>query len=270
MQNRINSRVLYLIPLFFFIVLSYKVIYNYADIKKREYNFAKTEAEILNKHVVENRNYYQKLFINHTIKLNEKTLLALPAYSSSIISENFSKKNDLGVEIRTVSDRARNAKNSANSSELKAIEYFSTNPKSREYFDEKGDNYYQYASVLRIEQVCLKCHGKKEDAPTFIQKHYPNAYDYKLGEVRGIISITIAKERVKEYFYHDFLYATLYDIVLFVLLFLVVYYFIKQTKNINDSLEEEVLNKTKEIRYTLISFVLFKTSSSNESFIFFV
>ena len=252
MKNKINNKILYLIPLFFAIVLFYRVGYNYADIVKREYNFAKTEASILNKHVIENRNYYQKLFINHTIKLNEETLLALPAYSSSLISESFTQKNNLGVEIRTVSDRARNAKNSANSSEIKAIKFFSSNPKSTEYFDETDNNYYQYASALRIRPVCLKCHGKKESAPAFIQKRYPNAYDYKLGEVRGIISITIPKERVKEYFYHDFLYATLYDIILFVLLFIVVYYFVKQTKSINDSLEEEVLSKTNEIRYTLV------------------
>ena len=252
MNKKINSKILYLIPLFFFLVLSYKIIYNYKDIKQREYNFAKAEAEILNNHLIENRNYYQKLFINHTIKLHEETLLALPAYSSSIISEKFSKENHFGVEIRTVSDRARNKKNNANKSEQKAIEFFSKNLQKIEYFTDTNENFYQYASALRIKPVCLKCHGKKEDAPKFIQEKYPNAYDYKLGEVRGIVSITIPKERVNEYFFKDFVHATIYDVILFLLLFLAVYYLVKKAKSINDSLENEVQAKTKEIKNSLI------------------
>jgi len=252
MNKKINSKILYLIPLFFFLVLSYRIIYNYTDIKKKEYNFAKAEAEVLNNHLIENRNYYQKLFINHTIDLNEKTLLALPAYSSSIISKNFSQENHFGVEIRTVSDRARNAKNNANESELKAIRFFTKNSKELEYFSDSHEKFYQYASALRINQVCLRCHGKKEDAPLFIQEHYPNAYDYKLGEVRGIVSITIPKKRINDYFFKDFINATLYDIVLFILLFIAVYYLVKKAKSINDSLESEVQEKTKEIKNALI------------------
>ena len=252
MIKKINSKILYLIPLFFFLILSYKIIYNYADVKKREYNFARAEAEILNNHLIENRNYYQKLFINHTIKLNEKTLLALPSYSSSIISEKFSKENHFGVEIRTVSDRARNKKNYANKSEQKAMEFFSKNTQEVEYFNDENTKFYQYASVLRIEPVCLNCHGKKEDAPAFIQKRYANAYNYNLGEVRGIVSITIPKERINEYFFKDFINATIYDVILFLLLFLAVYYLVKKAKSLNDSLSDEVLVKTNEIKNSLI------------------
>ncbi len=251
MKNKLNSNILYFIPLFFFLIISYRVIYNYTDIQTREYNFAKTEAEILNDHVLESRNYYQELFTNHNLHLNEKTLVALPAYSSSIISARFSKVNRFDIEIRTVSDRARNEKNNANSSEKKAINYFSKNFKQLEYFNDENEKFYQYASALRITPVCLKCHGEKESAPKFIQERYPNAYDYKLGEVRGIVSITIPKKRVKEYFYQDFISATLYDILLFILLFIAIYFLVKKSKALNDSLKEEVQEKTLEIKRSL-------------------
>ena len=252
MSKNSNSNILYLIPLFFALILSYRIIHNYKDIQKREYNFAKAEAEVLNTHLLENRSYYQKLFLTHTLQLNKETLKALPAYSSSIISKEFSEKNRFKVEIKTVSNRARNIKNTANQRELKAIEYFNKNPHKKEYFSDDDPQVFQYASVLKIKKSCLLCHGKKEDAPLFIQKSYPNAYNYKIGDIRGIVSISIPKDKVKEYFWNDFKHATLYDVTLFLLLFSAVYYLIRESNSIHKSLQEEIQKKTKEIKKSLV------------------
>ncbi len=253
MNKIFRSRILYIIPIIFFIVIVFRITHNYQTTKTEAYNFAKKEAEVLNSHAIAHRNYYQKLFISQVLQLSEKSLPALPAYASRPISETFSKDNPLNIQIHTVSDRARNSKNSANSDELKAIKFFINNPSETKYFSDENDEFFQYASALRIKPVCLKCHGKKEDAPQFIQDKYPNAYDYKLGDVRGIMSIVIPKKMVNEYFFKHLSHAIIYDLLLFVALFIAIFFLIKKSKKLNDYLEIEIKSKTKELKDSLIT-----------------
>ncbi|MDT8338923.1 MAG: EAL domain-containing protein [Sulfurimonas sp.] len=248
MKSFLNDKILKTIPVVFLIVILLKITYSYFEAKEREYEFAKKEAEVLNSYAIESRYYYQKLFLNGNLEINEKTLPALPAFSSPIISENFSKNNPLNISVRTVSDRARNAKNQADKDELKAIEFFKKNRDETAYFSDENGKLYQYATVLKVEDACLKCHGKRGDAPLHIQNLYKNAYDYKVDEVRGIISIQIPTENLNKYFYENFFRSALFDSALFLLLFLSVLYLVKQSKKINIALEEKVAEKTKELK----------------------
>ena len=252
MNEILNKKVLNLIPIAFLIIILLKITYLYNHLKDDKYNFAKKEAEVLNAYALIHRNYYQHLFVDKTILLNPKTLKALPAYSNSIISEDFSKVNSLNITVRTVSDRARNPLNNADKDELEAISYFKENKNNKAYFSEKNNKYYQYASVLRINNACLKCHGAKEDAPGFIRNKYTRAYNYKLGEVRGVLSIKVPKDSVEKYFLRSFIESVVYDIILFILLFLGVSYLSKKTKKININLQEEIKEKTKELKSTYV------------------
>jgi diguanylate cyclase (GGDEF)-like protein len=247
-----NKRVLYIIPIIFFIVIIVRITYAYNDIQNRKYSFALNEAEVLSNYALTHREYYQKLFINKTIKIDEKTLPALPAYSSHYISNKFSQKNKLNITLKTVSDKARNLNNQADKDELKAINFFKNNPKEKLYFSDDNDQFYQFAQVLRIEQKCLKCHGKKEKAPLFIQKKYDKSYNYKLGEVRGVESIRIPKSTVNSYFLPNFINSVIYDLVLFIALFFAIFLLIKKSKTINHYLETEVKSKTKELKNMLV------------------
>ncbi|MFA5234625.1 MAG: EAL domain-containing protein [Sulfurimonas sp.] len=248
MKDFLNDKILKTIPVVFLIVILLKIAYMYFETKEREYEFAKKEAEVLNSYAIESRHYYQKLFLNGNLEINEKTLPALPAFSSPIISENFSKNNPLNISVKTVSDRARNAKNQADEDELKAIEFFKKNRDETTYFSNVNAKIYQYATVLKVEDACLKCHGERESAPLHIQNLYENAYDYKVDEVRGIISIQIPTENLSKYFYESFFRSALFDSALFLLLFLSVLYLVRQSKKISIALEEKVAEKTKELK----------------------
>ncbi|MDD2652503.1 MAG: EAL domain-containing protein [Sulfurimonas sp.] len=237
-----------LIPLLFLFIGAIKIAYIYSETKAHEAEFAKKEAEVLNSYAVENRNYYQQLFLDKTLDLNEKTLPALPAFSSHPISGKFSQNNPLRITLATVSDRARNPKNQANDEEQKAITFFKENPNEDIYFNEQNKEFYQYASVLRVTPVCLKCHGEKEKAPLYIQERYDGAYDYQLGDVRGIISIQIPKDALSSYFFKDFFKTASYDFFLFLLLFLGITYLLNYSKKINDVLENKIRAKTDELR----------------------
>jgi len=49
-----------------------------------------------------------------------------------------------------------------------------------------------------IEPYCLKCHGNADDAPETIRETYPNAYGYKPGQLRGVLSIKLPLDRYKK------------------------------------------------------------------------
>ena len=247
-MRTLNRNFLKIIPLLFLLIGATKITYIYFETKEREADFAKKEAEVLNSYAVENRNYYQQLFLDGTIRLDEKSLPALPAYSSHPISQRFSQNNPLQIILATVSDRARNPKNLADAEEQKAIAFFKQNPKEEFYFNAQNNDLYQYASALRVTPVCLECHGAKEKAPLYIQERYDAAYDYKLDDVRGIISIQIPKSALSGYFFKDFFKSAFYDFVLFLLLFLGVTYLLKYSKKINDILESKIKAKTDELR----------------------
>jgi diguanylate cyclase (GGDEF)-like protein len=242
-----NKNILYFVSIFFVLVVIARISYSYVNVKEYEVEYAKKEADTLKEYGMAHRQYYQNLYISKVIKLNEKTLHGLPAYSSRLISENFSQDNSFNIVAKTVSDNARNRKNMADALELKAIKYFKNNSNKEEYFDTKDQKVYQYAHVLRIEKKCLKCHGKKEKAPLFIQKNYDKAYDYKLGEVRGILSIKIPKESLENFFIRFFYYSVVYDMFLLLLLFAFLFYLLKKFKSINYLLENEVNRKTLEV-----------------------
>ena len=252
MSKIFNRKMLYLIPIFFLIIILLRVAFMYSDVKERKYAFALKEAEVLNNYALTHRTYYQQLFINQTIPLNEKTLAALPAFSSYSISKEFSKENQLNIIIKTVSDKARNRKNQADRDELKAIKHFNNNLNKTQYFSDSNSEYYQFAHVLRIKQKCLACHGKRENAPLFIQKKYQNAYGYKLGEVRGIQSIKIPKKTVNSYFMKSFIYSIFYDLFLFIILFIAIFLLVKKSKTLNEYLEREIYSKTKELKNLLL------------------
>jgi len=252
----LNSKILKIIPLIFLVVIISKVIYTYNDVKKREYEFAKQEANVLYDYVAANRAYHRRLFMEGRIKLDSDTIQVLPAFSSNLISEEFSKKNSLNIKVKTVSDNARNLMNEANDDELKAIEYFKNNKDATQYFSDENSDYYQFANVLRVDESCLKCHGKVEDAPKLIRDNYKDAYNYNLGEVRGIISINIPTENLKKYFLEIFFYSIIYDFALLIFLFFGISYLIRKSKKANEILETKVKEKTEELKNSLMHEIL--------------
>ncbi|MBL3599802.1 MAG: EAL domain-containing protein [gamma proteobacterium endosymbiont of Lamellibrachia anaximandri] len=150
------------------------------------------------------RNVYQRHFLTHNIPVDEKTLGFLPAHSISRISKEFKKWVDSGLTFNNVSDRPRNPNNRADEIEMEAIRHFQDNPEEKErmvpFAGPNGEPFYHFSQPIWIKPHCLKCHGKREDAPPSIRERYNLAYEYELGDLRGVMSIklpgTIIAERV--------------------------------------------------------------------------
>ncbi|MEA3228532.1 MAG: DUF3365 domain-containing protein, partial [Campylobacterota bacterium] len=189
------------------------------------------------------RKTYLDTFVNNHIDVNEQTIDLIPVKTSNDITLEFAKSLDTRVILRTVSDRPRNIQNRANPKEMKIITSFK-NSHSDQYIFEKDPNYiYRYYEPLYITPTCLKCHGKKEDAPKIIQENYDGAYDYKLGDLRGIISLEIDKNKLLTTIDNknrDNLYFILIDIFLLIVTILFLYYKLKKN---HDESAKELLSK---------------------------
>ncbi|EQB40663.1 diguanylate cyclase [Sulfurimonas hongkongensis] len=246
----ISKKLIIIIPIIFLVIALARVTVNYFENKASVEEFISQQAKLVDSLYLTHRDYYQDLYLRDIIHLDEKTLLGLPAYSAVEISKNFSQNNKLHIEMQTVSDKARNPKNQADEYELRAIEYFRNNPNEDEYF-EREDEFYQYATPLKIEQKCLSCHGEKSKAPKFISEIYDKAYNHKLGEIRGILSVKVPTKHVEKIINKQFFGSLLYDLLLIIVISIIAFYFIKYFSNLQRELEEELEDRTKELKNSL-------------------
>jgi signal transduction histidine kinase len=187
------------------------------------------------------RKVYQDIFIQNHISLNETTLNFLPVKTTNEIADTFSTLNS-EIKIATVSSNPRNIDNLANKRQLKAINYFKNN-KEKEYLFKKEDNKYYYSKPLYINNACLKCHGSIENAPKIIQNKYKKtAYNYKEGDLRGIIDIELQQTELSTVLsnLHDKRYLAI-SIILPLILIVVFFLLQKMHKQEN---KLEFLNKT--------------------------
>jgi diguanylate cyclase (GGDEF)-like protein/PAS domain S-box-containing protein len=150
------------------------------------------------------RRIYQEQFIHSGLPVNNMTVGFLPAHSFSRIAKDFAHWNDSGILFNNVSDRPRNPDNQADTDELTAIGWFRANPKETERVDNvvhpDGKTYLLYSAPIWIEPFCLKCHGTQENAPQSIREGYDAAYGYKIGDLRGLVSIKIPTEKFERRF----------------------------------------------------------------------
>ncbi|MCW8954254.1 MAG: DUF3365 domain-containing protein [Sulfurimonas sp.] len=176
------------------IIFSIKLYDDYVLSKEIKELSIKYEAKAISDFLVAFRSTYQTLFVDNHVKLDKSSIELLPVRATSEISKRFSSLNNQS-KIKTVSDRPRNPVNMANPRQLEVMEYFKKNKDKKSLFKTEGDKYY-YSQPLYITEVCLSCHGAKENAPKVIKNSYDSAYDYKLGELRGIIDVELSQTKL--------------------------------------------------------------------------
>lgn len=226
-----------ILSLFLFV----KSYYYYEEMKTEMITDAKKEAHLLQDYMMSVRETYHKQFLESEIELNDKTLGFLPAHATTLISDKFQKKNNYNFYIRNVSDTPRNPSNMADKEELKAIKYFKEYSKAKEieYFkkySDKGKDYLQYATPIYIKPYCIACHGKREETLPTIRDKYDTAYNYRVGDIRGIVSIKIPHDSIDEKFYtylkKEFIFILLTSAIISVIFFIMFKKILFQIKNI--------------------------------------
>ncbi|NPA29349.1 MAG: EAL domain-containing protein [Epsilonproteobacteria bacterium] len=217
--------------------------------------FAYRQAVILEDFVKAFRRTYQKRFLEGCATVNDKNIKILPVLAMADISEKFSRHLQEKASIRTVSDRPGDPKNMARGLELESIRFFRSHPKARAFYQsirqEDGEQFF-YASPLYITRRCLKCHGKKEEAPLYIREHYKGEYGYREGDLKGIIAIRLSQNGMKKSF-ERMAFVNIVKIVLGSLVFLVAFYFLlrryyRKEQMYTLKLETEVARKTASLK----------------------
>jgi diguanylate cyclase len=213
-----------------------------------------SRAKSLQTYFMSMRYVYHQQFLKSGLDLNDSTVGFLPAHAASFISDEFSKRATDGISIRNVTDRPRNPTNKADSDELEAIRIFAQNPELQERFSaihQNNQDYFFYTAPIKIEPYCIQCHGKKEEVLPYIASRYDSAYDYKVGEIRGVTSIKIPKQLIAAETFSIFWIETLLNFTIVFLLIGIIYYVIRllTRKEVEDKqlLELEVHNRTAEL-----------------------
>ena len=160
------------------------------------------DARAVYGYMMATRRIYQQVFVASGLPVNEHTVGFLPAHSLSRISKDFANWNDSGILFNNVSDHPRNPNNRADRFEMEDHAWYRAHPQSKERLrdivDDKGVGYLLYTAPIWVEPFCLKCHGERADAPESIRTKYGNAYGYKVGDLRGVVSVKIPTQRLEQ------------------------------------------------------------------------
>ncbi|MDM8559226.1 PAS domain-containing protein [Candidatus Parabeggiatoa sp. HSG14] len=199
---------------------------NYQTTKQDIENSLLEQAENLRNTLMATRRVYHQQFINSGVPLTDKTLGFLPAYALSKISEDFSNWDNSGISFNNVSDQPRNPKHAANSVELEAMSYFRKYPNEKILFKPftktDGESFYLYARPIWVEKYCIKCHGKREEAPETIRRLYDNAWNYQVGDLRGILSIKLPASTITKKTWYSFKRGIILHTIILIVIFIIV------------------------------------------------
>ena len=199
---RLKLKIWLLLGMVLSIVLAVDLTFSYQKLKRETRAEIEYDAKTVFGFMMATRRIYQQQFIASGLPVNEKTIGFLPAHSFSRISKDFANWNNSGIVFNNVSDQPRNPGNRADRFELAAMAWFRANPQAAQRLDaivaDNGVGYQLFTAPIRIEPFCLKCHGDREAAPPSIRERYATAYGYKVGDLRGVVSIRIPTAKFEE------------------------------------------------------------------------
>lgn len=168
---------------------------HYVTIKSDILSDLRREGRNIRSVLMSTRRVYHHQFLDSGVPLTDKTLGFLPAHAMSRISEDFRNWTESSLYFNNVSDRPRNPDNAADQLEMEAIKFFRDNPAEKERFvpfkSKEDQAFYHFSTPIWLEEYCIKCHGKREDSPVTIRTDYTTAFNYEVGELRGIMSIKL-------------------------------------------------------------------------------
>lgn len=114
-----------------------------------------------------------------------------PALATRQLSDRFNAQSSRAT-FKVTSSNYRNPQNTPDVFEDDAELQFRKDASLKEYYVSGKEN-FRYAKPLHIKKGCLKCHSDPASAPKEVVDKYGDlrGFGYRLGEVRGVISVTI-------------------------------------------------------------------------------
>jgi len=228
----IQTKLLLVIGISLFFIFIGVELAHYQNTKQEIRDSLQEQAEKVRNLLMAYRHVQQQVFLKYDIPLDDMTINFLPAYAIGKISEDYSNWDGSGFSFNNVSDQPRNPNNAADTIELEAMEYFRINPTENllfKPFNKAGEQYYLYARPIWIEKHCLKCHDKRAEAPATIGKLYDTAWNYKVGDLRGILSIKLPTSNITERVWRSFRYDVIIQLFGFIAVFILMLLLIRRS-----------------------------------------
>ncbi len=120
------------------------------------------------------------------------------------ITQKVNKELPEGVTVKRISNKHRSTLNAPIDNEIAVLESFQKMKDSsivlpKQLIQKVDANTYKYYKPMLIKnKACLQCHGtlKDEALKKAIKDRYPldNAMDYKMGDFRGAVVVTIKRK----------------------------------------------------------------------------
>ncbi|MCS7244865.1 MAG: DUF3365 domain-containing protein [candidate division WOR-3 bacterium] len=133
---------------------------------------------------------------------------AIEVCSKKAQSITKSIENKTGYKLKRTTFKYRNQLNKPDKYEEEVLSIFEkSNPMPNYYIQkvkEGKTEVYRYYKPLKVDGVCIMCHGDRnsmnENILKKINKIYPNdkAHGYKVGEFRGVVRVSIPVEKIKK------------------------------------------------------------------------
>ena len=158
----------------------------------------KMKATAIADEIINMRSSLAKTFIKPDIQITEETFKSVCGAVGKRVKEISERE---GIKIRHAATKNRNPMNATMAGEAEILSKFEKDKNLKEIWDiyeenVVGNGYYRYYSYIKpifVEETCLACHGAKDKRPQFVIDKYPadKAYDFKVRDLRGMISIMI-------------------------------------------------------------------------------
>jgi len=158
--------------------------------------------------------YVQQTLIPSYLKYQSDGQIPATFYAPELLSSSYIVRNQhvfynqerkaAGLPelyYKLAANNPRNPINKADDLEQKLIKMFNENREVKSYRDiiEVDGKKMLYVALPFLEnnQKCLRCHGKREDAPPQLQERYPGqgGFNEKIGDIRAITSIRAPLDR---------------------------------------------------------------------------
>ncbi len=206
-------------------------VLNYQTIRVNTEQTLWEQADKVRNVLMSMRRIYHKQFLDSGIPLTPKTLGFLPAHAMGKISQDYHSWDNSEFSFENVSDRPRNPDHTADPVELETMQYFRDHPQEKvlfkAFYKPSGERFYLYARPIWVEEYCIKCHGKQSEAPPTIRDTYDTAYDYKVGDLRGLLSIKLPASVMADRIWNSFLQTAIIHFIGFILIFILVTFIIR-------------------------------------------
>jgi PAS domain S-box-containing protein len=201
-NHSLLARIVVVIAAILLLFYIFSVLISYRQQRSYIIEEAVEKARIIASAAIRTREYLSDELVAGRVRLSEDRYGLIPVVASNRIGEQVGQ--DLGYQVRQVSERYRNVRNAPDVFERGVLQSFYGDTARREYHAvdrSDGEPVFRYLRAFVADRSCLECHGDPANAPDFLKELFPveedQAYGYQLGEVIGAASVTIPMDSLR-------------------------------------------------------------------------